>query len=242
MKKLHRLIVTSATYRQTSEVDAELIQQDPQNRLLARVTRFRLPSWMIRDAALAASGLLSSRIGGPPVFSFQPEGAWLDATMGRFRYEPSVGSDLYRRSIYTFWRRSVGPTGMFDASKRRSCEVRSVRTNTPLQALTLMNDETFVEASRRLAELATRDIASSDEQIQWLARRVLQRDLLPEEAAVLGAQLAHHLEEYNADPKAAWQLISVGQTEAETDDPATVAALTMVAATILNSDEAMTHE
>ena len=135
VKHLQNLIVSSATYQQSSEVRDDLRTKDPGNRLLARASRFRLPSWMIRDAALVAGGLLERRLGGPPVFSFQPEGAWLDATMGRFRYEPSVGSDLYRRSLYTFWRRSVGPTGMFDASKRRVCEVRSIRTNTPLHAL-----------------------------------------------------------------------------------------------------------
>ena len=134
VKHLIKQIVMSSTYRQSSDVSEELLRQDPNNRLLARNARFRLPSWMIRDSALFVAGQLDKRIGGPPVYPHQPPGAWSDATMGRFHYQPSVGGDLYRRSLYTFWRRSVGPTGMFDAAKRRNCEVRVVRTNTPLHA------------------------------------------------------------------------------------------------------------
>ena len=242
VKHIQRLIVTSATYRQSSSVSPELLQRDPTNRLLARATRFRLPSWMIRDAALAVSGLLSERVGGPPVFSFQPEGAWMDATMGRFRYEPSVGSDLYRRSIYTFWRRSVGPTGMFDASKRRVCEVRSVRTNTPLQALTLMNDETFVEAAKNLAELAIKSHSDPEERVCDVFARALQRQPTAPEVQILQRQLQQHIDDYNRDQSAAEQLVSTGQSVVESRDPVELAAWTMLATTILNLDETITHE
>ncbi|MEZ6128480.1 MAG: PSD1 and planctomycete cytochrome C domain-containing protein [Planctomycetaceae bacterium] len=242
VKHIHRLIVTSATYRQSSIVSESLRLRDPDNRLLARATRFRLPSWMIRDAALATSGLLANRIGGPPVYPFQPEGAWLDATMGRFRYEPSVGSDRYRRSLYTFWRRSVGPTGMFDASKRRSCEVRSVRTNTPLHALNLMNDETFVEAAKMLASTAAKTHETPADQAADIFERVVLRKPTPEEQAVLEHQLQLHQQEYAADVAGAVKLLSVGQTEVPAERPVELAALTMLATSILNLDETITHE
>lgn len=242
IKHMQRLIVTSATYRQSSNATSEQLLHDPENRQLARATRFRRPSWMIRDAALACSGLLADRIGGPPVYPFQPPGAWLDATMGRFRYEASVGSDLYRRSIYTFWRRSVGPTGMFDASKRRVCEVRSVRTNTPLQALTLMNDETFAEAANMLAASAVDRHQTSDDRINDIFERVLQRGPTSEEHALLTEQLRAHLDEYEEDVSGATAVISIGQSVIETPDPRQAAAYTLLATTILNLDEALTHE
>lgn len=221
IKHLHRLIVTSAAYQQSSDVSSELLQRDPENRLLARATRFRRPSWMIRDAALSVSGLLSARIGGPPVFPYQPEGAWLDATMGRFRYEPSVGADRYRRSLYTFWRRSVGPTGMFDASRRRICEVRSIRTNTPLHALTLMNDLTFVQAAEELAKNVDQADLSAAAGTEHLFQKILQRSPTSAEQNILQHQFRQHLKEYEGDAKPAWVLL---------------------ATTILNLDETITHE
>jgi hypothetical protein len=242
VKHMQRLIVTSATYRQSSNATPGQLLEDPENRRLARATRFRLPSWMIRDAALACSGLLSERIGGPPVYPFQPAGAWLDATMGRFRYEASVGSDLYRRSIYTFWRRSVGPTGMFDASKRRVCEVRSVRTNTPLQALTLMNDETFAEAAKMLADSAVKHHETPHDRICDIFQRVLLRQPTENELAVLTHQILSHLDEYKGDGSGATAVISVGQSIVDTQDSSLAAAYTILASTILNLDEAITHE
>jgi len=130
VKNLLRLIVTSATYRQRSEVSETLRLRDPENRLLARAGRFRLPSWMIRDSALQASGLLNPTLGGPPVRPYQPAGVWEENFMGRFKYEPSDGKEQYRRTVYAFWRRSVAPTLLFDSAQRRVCEVRSPRTNT----------------------------------------------------------------------------------------------------------------
>lgn len=243
IKHILRLMVTSQTYRQQSHVTPDLQRLDPDNRLLARQTRFRLPSWMIRDAALAAGGLLDGRLGGPPVYPFQPEGAWMDATMGRFRYESSVGADRYRRSLYTFWRRSVAPTGMFDASPRRVCEVRAVRTNTPLHALTLLNDETFLEAARGLAERAQSTHTNDrTEPVVWIFERVLQRSPSPQESAILRRQLQRHLADFQQRPDAALRLLEVGQP-GETDcEPVPTAALMMVASTLLNLDEAMTRE
>lgn len=242
IKHIQRLILTSATYQQSSTLSPALQQRDPQNRLLARATRFRLPSWMIRDSALAASGLLERRIGGPPVFPFQPEGAWMDATMGRFRYETSVGSDRYRRSIYTFWRRSVGPTGMFDASKRRVCEVRSVRTNTPLQALTLMNDKTFFEAASALAAWVAKVEGNQQTRISQLFKKVLHRKPNAAEVGALNQQFGLHLTEFRADPKAAAALVSGSGLEADKQNVAVVAAYSLLASTILNLDESITRE
>ena len=243
VKHLIKQIVMSATYRQSSDVDAELLQRDPENRLLNRNSRFRLPSWMIRDAALAVSNQLDARVGGPPVYPHQPPGAWSDATMGRFHYQPSVGGDLYRRSLYTFWRRSVGPTGMFDASKRRNCEVRVVRTNTPLHALTLLNDETYVEAARALATRVLKTNDTAPERIAAMFREVLSRSPLPEEEAVLSVQLSEAITEYTENETDARLLVSIGQlAKADDVDSVELAAYTTIASTILNLDEAVTRE
>jgi len=154
VKRLVRAIVTSRTYRQSSRVTPELAERDPQNRLLARGPRFRIPSWMIRDQALAASGLLAPRVGGPPVNGYQPEGVWEEATFGNKRYQQDHGEALYRRSLYTFWRRIIGPTMFFDNAARQTCTVKTLRTNTPLHALLTLNDVTYVEAARGLAQRA----------------------------------------------------------------------------------------
>ncbi|MEZ6135782.1 MAG: PSD1 and planctomycete cytochrome C domain-containing protein [Pirellulaceae bacterium] len=151
VKRLHRLIVTSDTYRQSAHATKEMLERDPQNELLARATRYRMPSWMIRDASLAAAGLLHDRLGGKPVKSYQPDGIWAEATFGKIKYQVDEGESLYRRSIYSFWRRIVGPTVFFDAAKRQTCEVQPNLTNTPLHALTTLNDVTFVEAARVMA-------------------------------------------------------------------------------------------
>ena len=155
MKAMHRLIVTSATYRQSSRVTPEHRARDLENRLYARASRFRMSSLILRDWALASSGLIDLRIGGRPVYPYQPDAIWeaLAITKERdFTYPASSGKDLYRRSLYTFWRRTVGPANMFDASNRQTCRVRSATTSTPLHALTTLNDPTWVEAARALAE------------------------------------------------------------------------------------------
>ncbi|MGB0580792.1 MAG: PSD1 and planctomycete cytochrome C domain-containing protein, partial [Limisphaerales bacterium] len=151
VKHLMKTIAMSETYRQSSVVSPELLERDPENRLLARAPRFRLPSWMIRDGALKAAGLLNSAIGGPPVRPYQPVGVWREMFMGRFTYQPSVGPAQFRRTLYAFWRRSSAPTFLFDSSQRRMCEVRPRRTNTPLHALTLLNDTSMLESARHIA-------------------------------------------------------------------------------------------
>ena len=152
VKGILKTVVTSATYRQSSRVTPELIQKDPENRLLARGPRVRLSAEIVRDQALAISGLLVEKVGGPSVKPYQPAGLWKDLS-GAEDYQPDRGDNLYRRGIYTFWKRAVAPPMMlnFDSAAREACVVRDTRTNTPLQALNLMNDVTFVEASRVLA-------------------------------------------------------------------------------------------
>jgi hypothetical protein len=154
MKHMHRLIVTSATYRQTSKVSRELQQRDPENRLLARGSRFRAPSLVLRDVALAASGLLDPRSAGSRCIPINPTVSGKRSRLPRSATSPipaSSGADLYRRSLYTFWRRTIGPADMFDASQRQTCKVRSAVTSTPLHALTTLNDPTWMEAARVLA-------------------------------------------------------------------------------------------
>src|SRR5262249_39488791 len=157
VKALPRLIVTSATYRQSSRVTPELLKRDPNNRLLGRGPRLRLSAEMLRDQALFVSGLLAERVGGPSVKPYQPKGLWEE--LAGIAYKQDHGEDLYRRSLYIFWKRTVAPPSMttFDATAREACTVNRSRTNTPLQALTLMNDVTFVEASRVLAERVLRE-------------------------------------------------------------------------------------
>ena len=191
MKHLHRLLVTSATYRQASRVTPELHERDPENRLYARGARFRLSAMTIRDQALAASGLLVNKLGGKPVYPYQPEGIWdsLAITKERdFTYPQSTGDDLYRRSLYTFWRRTVAPANLFDASTRNVCKVRLGVTSTPLHALTLLNDPTYVEAARVLAEQAIREAKlTTDARLDFAFRKVLARHPDQAEAKLLRA-------------------------------------------------------
>ncbi len=152
VKHLHRLIVTSSAYRQLSRVTPELRERDPTNRLLARGPRFRMTSFAIRDQALMLAGLLVEKTGGAPVQPYQPPGVWDDFSLGKIKYQRDTGEKLYRRSLYTFWRRSVAPTTFFDTASRLVCDVRTHRTNTPLHALTTLNDPAYVEAARLFAE------------------------------------------------------------------------------------------
>jgi hypothetical protein len=228
-KHICRLIVTSATYRQSSRVTDDLWQRDPQNRLLARGPRYRLPSWMVRDQALAAGGLLVRQIGGPPVHPYQPEGVWEEATFGRKSYPRDQGEDLYRRSLYTFWRRIVGPTMFFDSAPRQVCVVNPSRTNTPLHALTTLNDTTYVEAGRALAERVL-ESAGPDATPDTLAvaafRLVLARPPEGVERDVLVASLRRLEQQFGASPEAAEQFLSVGDsTWNRRFDPIRLAAL-----------------
>lgn len=240
VKRLCRQIVTSRTYHQASEASAALLSRDPDNRLLARGARHRLPSWMLRDQAMAVAGLLNPAVGGPPVKPWQPAGVWEEMFMGRFTYEPSEGRAQHRRTLYAFWRRSIAPTFLFDSAQRRSCEVRLPRTNTPLQALTLLNDAIYLEAARALAEREAGNAA--------MFRAVLFREPTAAEAGVLDRERSRAREHYRAHPAAAaaflaatdpGRLFSVSGDEAARADRA---AATVVASLILNLDETMTHE
>jgi hypothetical protein len=244
VKALHRLIVTSATYCQSSKVTPALLERDPANRLLARGPRFRLPSWMIRDQALAASGLLARRAGGPPVKPYQPPGVWEEATFGGKHYQQDHGEALYRRSLYTFWRRIVGPTAFFDTTARQTCIVKPTRTNSPLHALTTLNDVTYVEAARALAQrvMATGG-TSPEERIESAFRMVLARRPSAAERHVLLAALVRVKREFGADPAAARKLLSVGESKRDEKlDVIEHAAYTAVCTAILNLDEALTKE
>jgi len=245
-KRMHRLIVTSATYRQSSRVTPGHLAQDPENRLHARAARFRMPSLVLRDVALAASGLLERSLGGRPVYPYQPDQIWeaLAITNERdFTYPASQGADLYRRSLYTFWRRTVSPANMFDAANRQTCTVRTSRTSTPLHALTTLNDPTWVEASRVLAERSMKAAGDLDGRLRHAFRRVLGRQPSGYELDALRRMHARQLEVYAADAAAARQLLAVGASPRdEALEPAGHAALTAVCLGIFNLDEALTRE
>lgn len=239
VKHLMKLIVMSSTYRQSSKVSDELLARDPENRLLARGSRFRLPSWMLRDSALRAAGLLHPVIGGPPVNPYQPEGVWEENFMGRFTYVPSEGPAQYRRTLYAFWRRTIAPTFLFDSAQRRSCEVRTYRTNTPLQALALLNDENYLEASRALAALAL----TKPDPLREMVLRVLSREPSESEKKILSREHDRALAHYRAHPDDAMQFLARGQFSGYPKQSATeVAALTVVASLLFNLDESITHE
>lgn len=243
IKRTLRLIVTSQTYRQSSDVPPSLLARDPENRILARGARFRLASWMLRDAALQRAALLNPALGGPPVRPYQPDGVWEELFMGRFRYEPSEGPAQYRRTIYAFWRRAIAPVFLFDSAQRRVCEVRQSRTNTPLQALALLNDKSYLEASRALATLALHEATTPPLRLNAIARRVLLRDLKSNESKILAAQLARAATYYRANPGAAAKLLGNGQGAPDTRlNSADLAATMLAASTILNLDESITHE
>ncbi|HEX6987439.1 MAG TPA: DUF1549 and DUF1553 domain-containing protein, partial [Planctomycetaceae bacterium] len=245
VKAVQRLIVTSATYRQSSAVTKEAYERDPENRLLARGPRFRLPAEAVRDQALAAAGLLTERIGGPPVKPYQPDGLWAELVSFAPEYEQSTGGDLYRRSLYTFLRRTVPQPTLtaFDLPSREVCTVRLGRTNTPLQALVVMNDPTFVEAARILAEQALRTASDDGVRVECLFRRVLGRAPSEPEMRLLIDELASRRERFAASPDDATEYLSVGDRPAVTDlDPADLAATAAVASLILNLDEAVTKE
>ena len=247
VKALQRAIVTSAAYRQSSKVTAERFEQDPENRLIARGPRLRLAAQMIRDQALAVSGLLVNRIGGPSVKPYQPEGLWADMVEGGYGdYVQSEGDDLYRRSLYTFWKRTLGPPTMmtFDSSTRETCIVRTGRTNTPLQALNLMNDVTYVEAARRLAErVMTEGGETPAERLAHAYRLATAHRPPPAAEAILLDGFRRHLSRYRADRAAALDLVSQGEyPRDETLDVPELASYTMVANLILNFDGTITKE
>ena len=251
IKAIVRLMVTSATYRQSSAITPESMAKDPENRLVARMSRLRLPAEFIRDQALAVTGLLNGEIGGKSVFPYQPPGLWEElmsradgANWTAQTYTPSKGKDLYRRTMYTFWKRTCPPPTLttFDAPDREVCTVRRARTNTPLQALILLNDPTYVEASRKLAERMMTEARTTEQRISLAFRLATARAPSAGEMAVLQRLFEIRLAKYRSDPAAAKKLLSVGESARnEALDPAEVAAWTNVAGVILNLDETVTR-
>ncbi|HEV7226335.1 MAG TPA: PSD1 and planctomycete cytochrome C domain-containing protein [Pirellulales bacterium] len=245
-KALHRLIVTSAAYRQSGRTTPEQFARDRENRLFARASRFRMPSMVLRDWALAAAGLLDGRIGGAPVYPYQPDAIWeaLAITKERdFTYPASSGADLYRRSLYTFWRRTVGPANMFDASNRQTCRVRQAATSTPLHALTTLNDPTWVEAARMLAEASMKATANLDERLAYCFRRVVARTPAQQDLESLRRLYERQAAIYRSDAASAKALLGVGAAKRdESLDVSQHAALAAVCLAILNLDEALTRE
>jgi hypothetical protein len=243
LKALHRLIVTSATYQQSSRVTAAMHERDPENRLLARGPRHRLPSWMLRDQALAAAGLLVEKAGGPSVKPYQPEGIWEEATFGKKTYQQDHGAALYRRSLYVFWRRIVGPTTFFDAGARQVCTVKVARTNTPLHALVTLNDPAFVEAARVMAQGVS--VAADDDRarVDYAFRVLTARLPSAKEKGLLLTRLEKLRGQFAADPAAALQLASVGEAaRPETLDPVEHAAWTALCSLLMNLDEVLSTE
>jgi hypothetical protein len=242
VKHLQKIIVTSATYRQQSKLTPKLLEVDPNNRLLARGTRQRLPAHVIRDQALALSGLLVEKIGGPSVSPYQPKNLWIEMSMGQ-KYKQSTGDDLFRRSIYTIWKRTVNPPSMavLDAANREACWVGTKRTNTPLQALTLLNETAFVESARKLAERILRE--KPNDPITHAFKLVTQRDPQPDEKELLTQGFNEYLAHFEANPDNAKSLTTIGTSPVPNDlDPIQLAAHTTLANVLLNLDEVITKE
>ncbi len=243
VKALHRLIVTSSTYRQSSRVSPEMAERDPSNRLLARGPRHRLPSWMLRDQALAVSGLLVEQRGGPAVKPYQPAGIWEEATFGKKTYQQDHGDALYRRSLYVFWRRIVGPTTFFDAGVRQVCSVKLAHTNTPLHALVTLNDPAFVEAARVMAQRVIAESSGDDARIEQAFRLATARAPTREEKGILRGRLKKLRVEYAAEPAAAKALAATGEAVRPADlDPIEHAAWAGVCLLILNLDETLSKQ
>ena len=243
LKRLLKLIVTSATYQQSTKAGEDAYASDPDNRLLARGPRFRLPSWMIRDQALAISGLLNRKFGGASVNSYQPEGIWAEATFGKIRYRQDTGDKLYRRSLYLFWRRIVGPTTFFDVAKRQTCEVKPPRTNTPLHALVTMNDITYVEAARVFAESVMAAGQGDRKRIREAFIAATGRPPKSAELTLLQKKLRELRDVFTKDTKAAEELASAGEKARNEKLPAIeLAAYTGLCNLILNLDEVITKE
>jgi cytochrome c553 len=245
-KALQKLILTSKTYRQSSVVTKAHLQKDPENKLLARAPRLRLPSLVLRDVALSSSGLLNAKVGGVPVYPYLPESPWesLAITKERdFTYPKSKGEDLYRRSLYTFWRRTIAPVNMFDVSARQTCRVRTAVTSSPLHALTMLNDPTWVEAARVLAQRVTKEQPTDEARLSRAFALVLGRAPAGPEPALLAKMLTNQRAVYAADAKAAEALLAIGESKRDATIPAAEhAALTATCLALYNLDAAITRD
>jgi hypothetical protein len=245
MKAIQKTIVMSAAYRQSSKITPELLQRDPDNRLLARGPRLRLPAEMIRDQALAISGLLVDQTGGPSVKPYQPAGLWKELSGGD-DYKPDTGDGLHRRSLYTYWKRTAPPPMMmnFDAAGRESCVVRELRTNTPLQALNLMNDVTYLEAARKIGERMMREGgATPASRIAFGFELATIRKPREQEAEILLSSFNYYRDLFQSDAAAATRYLTQGEAPRDEKlDARELAAYSAVASMILNLDVAVTKE
>ncbi|MBW3542270.1 MAG: DUF1553 domain-containing protein, partial [Planctomycetes bacterium] len=245
LKRIHRLIVTSATYRQSARVTPQVLRRDPYNALCSRGPRNRLPAEFIRDNALAVAGLLSSKMQGPPVFPYQPPGVWNHIGRASNVWETSAGQDLYRRGLYVYWRRTVPYPSFvnFDAPSREACTVKRSRSNTPLQALTLLNDPVYFEAATALARRLLRELpadAAPAERVRRGFRLATSRRPESLEVEILTSRYETELARYRDDPAAARKLL--GDAAAlDGRDPAELAAWVHVANVLLNLDEAISR-
>lgn len=238
VKRFYKMLVTSAAYRQAAIITPEKIEKDRDNSLLSRGPRFRMDAEMIRDYALAASGTLSPRMGGPGTMPYQPENIWEVVGMGTERYTQDKGENLYRRTLYNFWKRMAPPASMdiFNAPSREMSCVRRDRTNTPLQALVAMNDPQFIEAARNLAQKAMR----TEKPLEFIAERVLCRPLKDQERPILESSLADLRKHYTANTMDAEALLKVGESKPDDKLPKPeLAAWTMVCNQLMNLDEVL---
>ena len=245
MKQFYKLLVTSATYRQSAAVTPDKLERDPENRLLSRGPRFRMDAEMVRDYALAASGLLSDRIGGASVKPYQPPGVWEAVAMigsNTRDYQQDAGESLYRRSLYTFWKRSAPPASMdiFNAPNREHCVVARERTNTPLQALVTMNDPQFVEAASQLAQRAIQASPAFEKRVSHIALHLIARELEAEELTIVSESVDKLAAYYAAHETEARALVDVGETQPDPSiAPAELAAWTMLTNQLMNLDEVL---
>jgi len=238
-KALHRLLVTSATYRQVSHASVEGVARDPDNLLLGRGPKHRLPAEVVRDRALAVSGLLVSRVGGRSVKPYQPAGVWEESGTGK-TYVQDKGDALYRRSLYTFWRRTAPPPSMltFDAPSREVCTAKRETTATPMQALVLLNDTQFIEAARILAESVWRGAVGDRERVATVFRRVLGREAVVRELEILERLLAEQRRSFGERPEAAARYLLIGEKRSGSEiEPAELASATVLVSAVMNHDE-----
>ena len=245
LKAMHKQIVMSATYQQSSRVTEAVLEADPMNRLFTRGPRFRLPAEMIRDHALSSSGLLVDYLGGESVKPYQPPGLWGEVVFTNVpRFQQDHGEKLYRRSMYTYWKRSVPPPNMqvFDAPSREVCVLKRPNTNTPLAALVLMNDPTFIEASRKLAERIMRDFSVNSMRVDQLYRLICGRKPKPMEHRLLLDALNDLLMGFRVDTDSAADLMAVGEAPYDRSlDLTHLAAFTSLANAVFCTDEAITR-
>ena len=246
VKQFFKLMVMSAAYRQAATTTPQKLEKDPDNRLLSRGPRFRMDAEMVRDYALSASGLLVDKIGGPSVKPYQPDGVWEAVAMigsNTRNYKRDTGENLYRRSLYTFWKRSAPPAflDVMNAPNRETCVVRRDRTNTPLQALLTLNDVQYVEAARVLAEKTLKEGGATDDaKLDFVAKRLLARSFRPEETAIVKATLADLLADFQAKPADAKKLIAYGESKPDEKlDAVSLAGWTMLVNELLNLDEVL---